>query len=396
MKRLLFLKLILLTSLLIPYSISLAQNITGIWRGNFFTADGSQYKFEVQLEQKGIKISGVSYSYLSTIFYGKATLTGNFNKASKKALVEEIKTVELRMSDYSVPCIMKCNFVYTKSGREEFLEGNYTSKFEKNSFGGKKGEDCGDGTVYLRRVTTSDFPVEPFLRNKLKPNAAIQPLKKDSTNTKIVKTPLKKTPPSTSTKPPVKKPVTNVATKPPVKKPVTNVVTKPPVKKPVTNNTTSTNTAAKNSIPKKNPALDSALKIDKPVVKTSVPKLIIPKPSILTTRKNELVSTLEIDNENVVVKIYDNGVIDDDTISVYYDNKLVLSKKRLTASALVINLKMDENNSNHELIMVAENLGRIPPNTSLMIVEAGDKRFDVRITSTEQKNAMVRFKYHKK
>ena len=73
----------------------------------------------------------------------------------------------------------------------------------------------------------------------------------------------------------------------------------------------------------------------------------------------------------------------------------MLSKKRLTASALVIKLKMDENNSDHELIMVAENLGSIPPNTSLMIVEAGDKRFDVRITSTEQKNAMVRFKYRK-
>jgi len=47
------------------------------------------------------------------------------------------------------------------------------------------------------------------------------------------------------------------------------------------------------------------------------------------------------------------------------------------------------------LIMVAENLGRIPPNTSLMIVTAGDQRFEVRITSTEQKNALVRFKYVK-
>ena len=56
---------------------------------------------------------------------------------------------------------------------------------------------------------------------------------------------------------------------------------------------------------------------------------------------------------------------------------------------------MDEDNADHELIMVAENLGRIPPNTSLMIVESGEQRFDVRITSTEQKNAVVRFKYQK-
>jgi hypothetical protein len=57
---------------------------------------------------------------------------------------------------------------------------------------------------------------------------------------------------------------------------------------------------------------------------------------------------------------------------------------------------MDEDNPEHVLVMVAENLGRIPPNTSLMIVQDGDKRYSVSITSTEQKNAMVRFRYQKK
>ena len=54
-----------------------------------------------------------------------------------------------------------------------------------------------------------------------------------------------------------------------------------------------------------------------------------------------------------------------------------------------------EDGEDQELTMVAENLGRIPPNTSLMIVEAGDQRFQVRITSSEQNNAVVRFKYRK-
>jgi hypothetical protein len=74
------------------------------------------------------------------------------------------------------------------------------------------------------------------------------------------------------------------------------------------------------------------------------------------------------------------------------DNKLLLSNKRLSAAPITINLKMDEDNSEHVLVMVAENMGRFPPNTSLMIVQDGDKRYQVRITSTEQKNAMVRFK----
>jgi hypothetical protein len=95
------------------------------------------------------------------------------------------------------------------------------------------------------------------------------------------------------------------------------------------------------------------------------------------------------------VKLYDNGEIDDDTISVFFDKKLIASNKRLSASPITIKLKLDDEDTDHELVMVAENLGRIPPNTSLMIVEAGDQRFDIRITSTEQKNALVRFKYQK-
>ena len=105
--------------------------------------------------------------------------------------------------------------------------------------------------------------------------------------------------------------------------------------------------------------------------------------------------SLTVNSPEVTVKLYDNGEIDGDTISVYLDNKLVLSSKGLTTTPLVINFKIDENDTDHELTMVAENLGRIPPNTSLMVVEAGEQRFDVRITSTEQKNAVVRFRYQK-
>lgn len=122
---------------------------------------------------------------------------------------------------------------------------------------------------------------------------------------------------------------------------------------------------------------------------------VIPLPVVLMERKNELMKSLVVNSGNVKIKLYDNGEIDDDTISVYFDKKLVLSKKKLAANPLIINLKLDEENYEHELVMVAENLGRIPPNTSLMIVEAGDQRFELRITSTKQKNAVVRFKYRK-
>jgi hypothetical protein len=102
---------------------------------------------------------------------------------------------------------------------------------------------------------------------------------------------------------------------------------------------------------------------------------------------------LIVKDRSVRVRLYDNGEIDGDTISVYLGNKLVLAEKRLTAAPLEIRFELTEEDNEQEITMVAENLGTIPPNTSLMIVEAGGERFEIRITSTEQKNAVVRFRY---
>lgn len=370
--KLRFLKLFFafLVSIFIILPKGFSQNLTGIWRGYFITEGAEQYKFELQIEQSPKKgVSGVSYSYLSTRFYGKATLTGNFNNTSKMALVQEIKTVELRMSGGSVACIMKCLLQYERSGNEEFLEGSYTSKYEKTDslFGIRKGGGCGGGKVFLRKVITSDFYVEPFLRDK--------PTLKRTTVQNNPNT--KNTPPKTTTNKP------SVSTTP--KKPVTN----PVVKKPTTSNKTAVIDKPKIDTTKKN----TGSVITKETVKKPETLSTITIPTRTRSRENELAQTINIINNEITVRLYDNGEIDDDTISVYMDNQLVLSNKRLSASPLTITLKLDNNNPDHVLIMVAENLGRIPPNTSLMIVQDGDKKYQVRITSTNQKNAMVRFRY---
>jgi hypothetical protein len=344
--------------------LSSAQDLSGIWRGYFITDDGQQYRYEIQMEQSNNTLSGVTYSYQDKNFYGKCTMTGNFSNSSGNALVQEIKTIEVKMALSSSACIQKCLLTYAKSGKEEFLEGTFSSVIERtDTLGGRrKGEDCGGGKMILRKVITSDFYVEPFIRKK--------------------NTPVNNNPPLVKTNP-----TTNNST--------TKTTTKPPVTNPNKNNSTNTN---KNTVLVK-PKTDSVKVEVNPIQPEDKKDLTIRSnnktPDILKKRENSLVQTLMINSENVTVKLYDNGEIDDDTISVYLDSKLILSNKRLSAAAITVNLKMDESNPDHELIMVAENMGRIPPNTSLMIVTAGDQRFEVRITSTEQKNAMVRFKYVK-
>ena len=341
-----------------------AQNLTGIWRGYFITNAGEKYKLEFQINGSSPNFSsGVSYSYLDVRFYGKATMTGSFTRDNKNLKIREIKTVEIKNMDGGGACIMNYDLFYEKSGKEEFLEGTFLGKPEvKGRPNPYSWGDCGGGKVYLRRVTTSDFYIEPFLRGKIKTTPVIinqPPIKKDTVKSK-------------PTTPPVKKPVVN--TKPVENKPI--VKNNPPiVNKPKTDT----------AVTKINPP---------PIVKTN-PPVIVPKPAVLKNRTNELMKSLIVTNRDIIVKLYDNGEIDDDTISVYLDNKLMLSSKRLSAAPLTIKFTIDEGDSDHELIMVAENLGRIPPNTSLMVVEAGEQRFEVRITSTEQKNAVVRFRYRK-
>jgi len=118
-------------------------------------------------------------------------------------------------------------------------------------------------------------------------------------------------------------------------------------------------------------------------------------PPTLTKRKAELVKEIRVDTGIIKIDFYDNGTIDGDTISVYVNNMPIVSNKLLTTKPVSINVKIDMNKPDQELIMVGENLGSIPPNTALMIIYAGDKRYQLYPTSDEQKNAMVRFIYEK-
>jgi hypothetical protein len=118
-------------------------------------------------------------------------------------------------------------------------------------------------------------------------------------------------------------------------------------------------------------------------------------PPKLIKREVELVKEIKVDTGRIRLDFYDNGVVDGDTISVYVNNVPIVSNKMLTTKAITAYVRIDPKRQVQEVVMVGENLGTIPPNTALMIVTAGDKRYQLFLTSTEQKNAMVRFVYEK-
>jgi hypothetical protein len=395
---------VLLTSISVAVQ---AQDVTGIWRGHFrsndvyqrLTMDDDRYKMEVQIAQQQKDFQAVTYSYKSSVFYGKAVADGYVNFKTQKVLLREQRIEELKMS-FGDACIMTCNLQYSKLGDEEFLEGTYTSRNTRDS------SDCGKGTIFLHKVPTSDFYEEPFLLKKEKsmeeekknPPAAVPAPSGKST---VHSTPMKKAPsPSSAGKTTAHGvAVTSAAS---TKTSTTKTPNKP-------GSSTQATVSTKAPKPKSHaPASNKKMvKIDpnkhalEPIHKDSATIRIDTKgipvtmPAVLVERSNEVVRTIEVNTRDVELNIYDDGAIDNDTVSVYFDNKLVVSRAMLTDRAIVVKLHLDDNQAMHKVVMVADNLGDIPPNTSLMVVKSGEKQYEVRIVSDEQKNAVVVFKYQK-
>lgn len=109
-------------------------------------------------------------------------------------------------------------------------------------------------------------------------------------------------------------------------------------------------------------------------------------------RNNIYQKDIEVYDDSILVSFYDNGDIDDDTISVFLNKKPVLVKRGLTARALNIYIGLDSTADIHELSMFADNLGKYPPNTALMVISDGVRRYELYLSASLKQNASVRLR----
>jgi hypothetical protein len=118
-------------------------------------------------------------------------------------------------------------------------------------------------------------------------------------------------------------------------------------------------------------------------------------PWVLVGRENKLVKQVIVNSSTISIDLYDNGTIDNDTIMIF-DNKILLQEnKRLSYKATHFDVNFNKDNNRHEIIIVAHNLGTVPPNTALMVVKDGTSRQEIYITSTLSVNAMIIFELKK-
>lgn len=113
-------------------------------------------------------------------------------------------------------------------------------------------------------------------------------------------------------------------------------------------------------------------------------------------RENEVQNEIEVNSDSISVNFYDNGEIDGDSISVFFNDKLLGANLMLSTKAIHMDIKLDTTKKVNVLSMFANNLGSIPPNTALMLVYDGSKRYEIRLSSDLEKNATVRIKRKKK
>jgi len=114
----------------------------------------------------------------------------------------------------------------------------------------------------------------------------------------------------------------------------------------------------------------------------------------VSNRMDLVQKIIDIDSSFIKIDLYDNGIVDDDTVSVYLNGSKIVSSRRLAAVPLHMELELDDKEDN-ELKLFAENLGEIPPNTALMIVTVNGKRIELNLSASLSNNAVVVFRKKK-
>lgn len=84
---------------------------------------------------------------------------------------------------------------------------------------------------------------------------------------------------------------------------------------------------------------------------------------------------------------------DNDTVSVYFNRKPLISSLLIKNKAYKKTLRLNKLSGLNEIIIYAENLGRIPPNTCVLVVNDGITKQKVNIFSSKESSAVIYLNY---
>ena len=374
----------------------------GKWKG-FFSPNnspiGKVYSYEMDITQgpQG-QLTISTYTKLSSEFSAHAYATGSLDKTTQLVHIEEQGFLDLSILENYTPCLMNNFLMYKNIRGHEIIEGTYTS------YNKKTGKDCGGGKIYLEK----DVPIQKLIASEKAAKQKIEKEKAAEKNKVIPSKTITETKTVNTVLPPAK---TNLQKTNTVANTNTNNSSKPnnTNKLAVVNNKVASNTKSSpenintaiqnvqiNSI-QDEPVMEEAILNEPEDIETEIRikqgNGIQTVPWALVARENRLAKKITTSSKQFSIDLYDNGTIDNDTIIVYDNKKLLVSKKRLSYKAIHLEFILSEVINEHEIIIVAHNMGTVPPNTALLVLKDGDRRQELFITSTNKMNAKIIVSY---
>ena len=331
-----------------------AQRMSGQWIGGFTSADdpsGSSTDYVLEIEVAGTQVSGYSYTYFSMSgkrYFVICRLKGSFDKGSKSLSVNEVETVKTNTPKDFKNCHQSHELTYLKQADKEVLLGKWKPV--------EKGSDCGKGNTSLERKLLITTPPTSKKDEKTSP-------KKIDTN-----------------------PVQQKTVAEPDPKP------SPSIKKPTEEKIHALPKGNQQSLTEKSAEKKTDPKPVMPMEGGKAKNLSESAKEKLTQRNAQVIKTIEVTGPSIKIDIYDNGQVDGDTVSIFMNGVLLIPAKMLTAKPITININVNETDDVYDIVMFAESLGTIPPNTALMVVTTANKRYEINITSTEQTSGSIRLK----
>ena len=206
---------------------------------------------------------------------------------------------------------------------------------------------------------------------------------------------------------------------PPVEKPVIQKPTEPAVAKIIPQKTNEPIVAKVMPAPKKPEATiavnkPAPPKAEPPVVVAKAPTVKIAeaavvKPVIIKqqepvdplaakdagNRKIENIQALYFKSDSLQLTLYDNGEVDGDTVSVIMNGRVIMPRVGLSTNAVKKTIYTQDAGDSIQLVMYAESLGSLPPNTGLLIVYDGKDRYEIRFSGDMQKSSAIVFRRKK-
>lgn len=110
-----------------------------------------------------------------------------------------------------------------------------------------------------------------------------------------------------------------------------------------------------------------------------------------TSRSIDVQESFEVHHKHVRVRVWDRNEVDGDVVSLFMNDQLIKKNLKLRRRKKSFTVKL--NPGSNILVMYAENLGSIPPNTAALEIKDGKKKRNVNLVSDNGKSGAVELIY---